>query len=159
MSSRLLFEPAAPTTTCNLAGGFDRCPRERGARLVSPVRWASFLTTDVDGSCRCAIVTSVAALPQDLRYLFWESDFEKLDPDRDANSILPRVLELGRLRDIQWMLRFYGTDRIRTFLRTVGHPELTERTLGFWRAVLDEEEETWESPPAWRKSSSAPWID
>jgi len=52
-----------------------------------------------------------------------------------------------------------GMEGIHRFLRDVGHPELSERTLRFWRAALKAKDETWASPPAWRKSSAAPWID
>ena len=49
--------------------------------------------------------------------------------------------------------------RYRWVFWDVGHTELSERTLRFWRAALKAKDETWASPPAWRKSSAAPWID
>ena len=101
----------------------------------------------------------MAGLPDDLRWLFWEHDFDALDPARHADSILARILEHGRMVDVRWAIDRYGLERIHRFFREVGHPELTDRTLAFWRAVLRAENETWQSPPAWRKSSSAPWID
>jgi hypothetical protein len=47
---------------------------------------------------------------------------------------------------------------IHRFLRDVGHPELSRRTLAFWRAALHAEKEPWASPPSWRQNSSAHWI-
>jgi hypothetical protein len=98
-------------------------------------------------------------LPVELKWLFWEMDFAALDPTAHADSILARILERGRMADVRWAIDAYGMERIHRFLRDVGHPELSERTIAFWRAVLHAEDETWESPPAWRKSSSESWLD
>ena len=95
--------------------------------------------------------------PDRLRWLFWNIDFDALDVERDADTILARVLERGRLVDVHWAIDTYGFDRIHRFFREVGHPELSERTIAFWRAVFDAEDESWPGPPAWRKNSSAPW--
>ena len=85
-------------------------------------------------------------------------DASALQTRRDANYILPRVLEFGRLVEVRWAIATYGMEGIHRFLRDVGHPELSDRTLRFWRVVLNAKDETWASPPAWRKSSAAPWI-
>lgn len=98
-------------------------------------------------------------MPEGLRWLFWEVDFDALETDRDADFVIPRVLEFGRLAEVRWAVGHYGLDRIHRFLREHGHPELSGRTLAFWRAVLKAEDETWASPSAWRRNSGAPWID
>jgi len=97
--------------------------------------------------------------PEQLRILFWEADFSRIDVDAHADSIMARVLEFGRLRDVKWLVATYGLPRIHRFFREVGHPELTERTLLFWRAFFKAFDEQWASPPAWRKRSGALWID
>jgi hypothetical protein len=99
----------------------------------------------------------VARLPRTMRWLFWETDFDALDPSKHANFILARVLEHGRMPEVRWVIATYGLERIHHFLRDVGHPELSARTLAFWRAVLRAGSERWASPPAWRKSSIARW--
>jgi len=101
----------------------------------------------------------VARLPEDMKWLFWNVDFEGVDPARHARLVLARVLERGRLVDVRWAIERYGLDRIHRFFRDEGHPELTERTVRFWRAALNAENEAWASGPAWRRSSSAPWMD
>lgn len=98
-------------------------------------------------------------LPEEVRWLFWEHDVDALDTEQHASSILARILEYGRMRDVRWAIDHYGIEGIHRFLREVGHPELHPRTLSFWRAVLHAEDESWQSPPDWRRSSSAPWID
>jgi hypothetical protein len=94
-----------------------------------------------------------------MRFLFWNVDFERLDLERHEAAIMARVLERGRLTDVQWLIRAYGLTRIHRFLRELGHPEVSARTIAFWRAVFEAGEEEWASPPDWRRSSSAPWID
>jgi hypothetical protein len=94
-----------------------------------------------------------------MRWLFWDVDFETLDPDADAESILPRVLENGRLQDVRALLSLYGRDRIHRFFRDVAHPLITPRTRSFWRAFFDAENEPWATAPSFRTSNAAPWID
>lgn len=101
----------------------------------------------------------MARLPKQLGWLMWEADLRTLDVQRDGNAIIPRVLECGRLIDVQWVLKTYGRARIHTFLRDVGDIQLTPRTLAFWRAVFRAKEETWANPTALRPRSAAPWID
>jgi len=101
----------------------------------------------------------VGGVPRDLEWLFWDSDPSGLDLDAHAAHILPRVIEFGGLAEVRWLLSAYGPERIHGFLRERGHPELSDRTLAFWRAFFHAGDETWASPPAWRKDSSAPWID
>ena len=100
----------------------------------------------------------MAAIPERSCWLFWDVDVSTLDLERHADYILPRVLEFGGIDEVRWAMAVYGMDSIHRFLRDVGHPELSERTLRFWRAALKADKEAWASPPAWRKSSGAPWI-
>jgi hypothetical protein len=96
-------------------------------------------------------------VPHLVRWLFWDVDVDALDVERDAATILPRVLEAGRLADVKWLARAYGLERIHRFLRDEGHPELSTRTLGLWRAFFQADDEEWRSPPSWRQHSGAPW--
>ena len=98
-------------------------------------------------------------VPDELHWLFWNVDVGALDLDRDADSIVARVLERGRLDDVRWLIETYGLDRIRTFFRSAAHPEVSRRTRLFWRAALRAQEERWPEVPAWRRSSSAPFVD
>lgn len=100
----------------------------------------------------------MTGLPDTVRWLFWDVDPADVDLEAHADFVLPRVLEKGRLVDVRWAIATYGLERIHAFFRDVGHPELSERTIHFWRAYF-EDDEPWATPPAWRKSSSAPWID
>ncbi len=87
-------------------------------------------------------------IPEELHWLFWELVPSELDAEVHADSILPRILEHGGLAEVRWAIGHYGLERIHTFFRDVGHPELSTRTTGFWRAVFKAEDETWAAPPA-----------
>ena len=78
----------------------------------------------------------MAKVPASHRWVFWDVDVDALDTAAGANYILPRVLEFGGIAEVRWLMATYGLDGIHRFLKDVGHPELSERTIGFWRAVL-----------------------
>ncbi|MEP7122719.1 MAG: hypothetical protein ABJE95_17475 [Byssovorax sp.] len=101
----------------------------------------------------------MAKVPAPHRWVFWDVDADALDTVAGANYILPRVLEFGGIAEVRWLMATYGLDGIHKFFRDVGHPEISERTLCFWRAVFKAKDEVWATPPAWRKSKAAPWID
>lgn len=102
----------------------------------------------------------VSRLPEALRSVLWDLDFDHLDVVADADSIIARVLEHGRLTDVRAVLQLYGSERILAFFRGAAHhPIVSERTRQFWRAYFHAEEESWPKRPDWRTSSGAPWID
>ncbi len=101
----------------------------------------------------------VAVVPDAHHWLFWNVDIDALELNRDADHILARVLELGRLEDVHWVIDTYGYPRIHRFFRDVGHPDMSLRTITFWRAVFKAEDEEWTTTPEWRRSNAAPWID
>ena len=100
----------------------------------------------------------VAPLPQSMRWLFWDVDFDTLDPERDADTILARVLEAGRLQNVRELLAQYGEARIHRFFRDLAHPLISDRTRTFWRAFFEAENELWAMPAAFRTSNAAPWV-
>ena len=53
-----------------------------------------------------------AAKPQFSNYLFWDSDPEKIDFQRDASHVIRRVFDIGRLDDVAEVMRIYPTDTI-----------------------------------------------
>jgi hypothetical protein len=95
-------------------------------------------------------------IPQDISWLFWDVDVAALDMERDANYVLARVLERGRLSDVNWAIQTYGLERIHGFFRDAGHPELSRRTLVFWQYFFEDTGESWKTPVIWRKDSSLP---
>ncbi|MBN2192900.1 MAG: hypothetical protein JW751_08790 [Polyangiaceae bacterium] len=97
--------------------------------------------------------------PPELHRTLWDLDPEALDVTTDAESIIPRVLEHGGLVEVERLIELCGLERIHDSLRHAAHPLLSERTRRFWRAFFRAGDEAWNTPPSWRQSSAAPWID
>jgi hypothetical protein len=89
--------------------------------------------------------------------MLWEVDPHAVDLEKDADFILARILEFGRLEEVRWALDHYGPGRILRFFREVGHPEISRRTVEFWRSFFRADGETWASPADFRTRSGAPW--
>ena len=45
-------------------------------------------------------------------FLFWDSDPEKIDFERDASHIIRRVFDIGRLEDVAEVMRIYPEEKI-----------------------------------------------
>jgi hypothetical protein len=67
--------------------------------------------------------------------IFWDTNFSKLDKERDASFIIVRVFERGLLDDLIEILVKYETNRIKQALLEANY--LTERTLHFAKAYYD----------------------
>jgi hypothetical protein len=96
-------------------------------------------------------------VPDEMRWLFWDADVDAIDIERNADDILARVLERGRLAEVRWALVTYGVERIRRFFEAGGHAEISARTLSFWKAYFETEGKTWRAKASFRTSSSIPW--
>jgi len=91
-------------------------------------------------------------VPQKLQCLFPEYGVKNLNVGRDRVLILSRVLELGTLADIQWLLRRFSNSELKDTLKQDGVRILSKRAWNFWRLFFQ--------LPADPKSSSSratPW--
>lgn len=93
-------------------------------------------------------------IPASLGPLLPEYEFEQLDVERHAVTIIERTLEHGNQAEVRWMLGTYGVDRVREVVRTRGARQLTPRAFTFWRLVLDV---TAYQPPPWPETARALW--
>lgn len=50
------------------------------------------------------------------KVLFWDVDFEKLDPEKNAHFIVTRVVQRGSLDDWFAIKKYYGLDIIKDIL-------------------------------------------
>lgn len=101
-------------------------------------------------------------LPRDIAdesgVLFDDATMEAIDPEAHAAFVIQRVLDRGTMRSVAALVRAYGDDRIRTFLREGGLHRLSRRTAPLWRTYfkLTEKECT---PKSSRRISSAFWNE
>lgn len=73
-------------------------------------------------------------LPEFLRAYFWDVTFEELEVKRHAFLVVKRVLDRGNLRDIRWLVKTYGRDKIRkVVMATI---DLARPTGNFWADIL-----------------------
>jgi len=81
--------------------------------------------------------TASEPLPETLRVLFWEYDFEDLSWEEDRDLIFRRVLSEGPWEAVQWLRRRAGDSAVRHWIREHGGRPLSPRQLRFWQLILD----------------------
>ncbi len=80
-------------------------------------------------------------LPPDFHRLFWDCRPETVDTETHAPFVIERILEYGSLTAVRWVLKTYGAERLRRFLRERGVRTLSRKTLSFWALQLGIEDE------------------
>lgn len=69
-------------------------------------------------------------VPEELYYLFWDTDPKGIDLKKNARYVIERVLEIGGLDALQWVQRLYPTRRIIETLET--SRKITPKSKNFW---------------------------
>lgn len=78
-----------------------------------------------------------AQIPKGLAPYFREYDFKKLDSGRDAAIVIQRGLEFGTMRELQWLFRVYGKERIKQFVYEYGKRGLSRKAFNYWRKLFE----------------------
>ena len=73
--------------------------------------------------------------PESLRWLFWDTDLEKVDCDAHAAYVIERVTGYGDLKDWRWLLNRYGADKIRAVIGA--SRRISPKSVNLWRLLLD----------------------
>jgi hypothetical protein len=76
-------------------------------------------------------------IPQSFARFFQEYDFESMDVNLHANTIIERTLELGTWEELHWVFHHYGVQRIIEYLKQFGDRRLTKITFNYWRKLLE----------------------
>lgn len=76
-------------------------------------------------------------LPELLRALFWEYDFDELSWAADRDLVFARVLSEGPWEAVRWLRRQAGDEALREWIRARRGRGLDRRQLRFWQLVLD----------------------
>jgi hypothetical protein len=74
------------------------------------------------------------ALPEDLRGMFWDVDFDRLDVNRHARFIAERLMEKTTPRAFGWLLAHYDAEMLVEIATSSRRLPARDRT--FWRAYL-----------------------
>jgi hypothetical protein len=75
-------------------------------------------------------------LPESLRGLFWEYDFDDLSWEEDRDLIFRRVLAEGPWETVQWLRCRAGDSAMREWIRERRGRALSRKQLRFWQLIL-----------------------
>ena len=76
-----------------------------------------------------------ASLPEHLRPLFWDVDFDRLRVEGHERYVIERVLEYGDDEAIRWLWRTFGSSDITDVVQR--SRRISRRTANLWTLVLD----------------------
>lgn len=94
-------------------------------------------------------------LPETSDWLFPEYDFEVMEPEKYASTIMERILENGRWDELNWLFDHYGERQIKQWVRQRGFRALSRRSFALWRLVLGIKRYR---APSWAKRDKlGPW--
>ena len=68
--------------------------------------------------------------------LFWDTNPEKIDTEKNAQYIIERILDFGRDEEVRWLKKFYDTSRIRKVVEK--SRSLRTRTKNLWILLLQD---------------------
>ena len=77
------------------------------------------------------------SMPEDLRPLFWDHDFDRLAWPADADFIIARVLQEGDDKATVWLQRQMSAAELATWIRAHQGRGLDPRRIRFWQLILD----------------------
>ena len=66
--------------------------------------------------------------------LFWDANPEKLDPERNAQYIIERILDFGRDDEVRWLKQQYNSARIKKAVEK--SRSLRPDTKKLWTLIL-----------------------
>ncbi|MFM9024936.1 MAG: DUF6922 domain-containing protein [Planctomycetaceae bacterium] len=98
------------------------------------------------------------SLPETLRPSFWDCDFATLDPARDRDFIIGRILSAGPWDAIAWLRDAYGDATVRDWILRHRGRLLSSAQIRLWELLLDLPEAdvtTWLKDPARRMWEAA----
>ena len=67
--------------------------------------------------------------------IFWDTNFENLDYDKNYRSIIERVFDWGDIEDIRQVRRYYGDEKVIEALTTAKY--LFDETIHFCSAIFE----------------------
>jgi hypothetical protein len=72
-----------------------------------------------------------AAVPEQFRALFWDTDLENIHIKKNARYIIERVLEFGNIGALNWLQRVYTVQNILDIIYT--SRGISDKSRAFWK--------------------------
>jgi len=76
-------------------------------------------------------------LPEELRALFWDQDFDRLRWPEDADAVTARILAVGGFAAMAWLRRTVGDAGLREWIVRRQGRGIDGRRLRYWQIILD----------------------
>ncbi|MBI2483902.1 hypothetical protein HYV71_01830 [Candidatus Uhrbacteria bacterium] len=76
-------------------------------------------------------------LPASFQHMFWSYPFGDLNKDEDASLIIKQILSYGDLSQWKWMMRQYGTRKIKGLLSRTPETALRPSLVELSKTVFD----------------------
>jgi hypothetical protein len=74
-------------------------------------------------------------IPTQLKTLFWDIDFSKLNTSESPFFIIKRVLDRGNTNHVNWLLKKFKKDDI---IKTISTSrDISQKTANFWADVYN----------------------
>ena len=89
------------------------------------------------------------SIPETARSFFQEFNFEEIDPVRNSDLVIERLLAFGNRDEVNWLLRHFGQVRVQRWLSEDGIRRLPRRRYRLWCVLLDVPESLREPAPLW----------
>lgn len=77
----------------------------------------------------------MSRVPLFLKKYFWDIDFKKLDPQKRPEYVIERILELGDVKAVRWVLRNFKKEVIKKVIMT--RRGLSPKTANFWATFFN----------------------
>lgn len=77
------------------------------------------------------------SIPLSLSPFFQEYDITTLTPEKDAHTIIERVLQFGNRAEIKWLFGVFSNEQIIEWINNFGVDKLPQPHRTFWKLVLD----------------------
>jgi hypothetical protein len=72
---------------------------------------------------------------QDLRPFFWDTEFEKIDIEKNRDYVIERILEVGDSAAVKWLFATYPPADIKRALAQ--SRTLSKKSRNFWDLILN----------------------
>jgi hypothetical protein len=73
-------------------------------------------------------------LPNFLKKYFWDCEFSTLKFEKNPEFVGKRILNLGDLKSIQWLVQHMDKDKIKEIVST--NRDINKKTKNFWQSIL-----------------------
>jgi hypothetical protein len=70
-----------------------------------------------------------------MQSLFWETDWFRIDLQKNKRYVIERILELGDREAVDWLFSTYSQDEIRQVLKSGRN--LSAKSKNYWAIVMD----------------------